>query len=250
MFLVSPPVSCREVSLFGSEKLSICCTISFCFLTIDTLWGAVVPGYRLHLESERRSVEVRLELQEESEVSCIMCSVLDILLCCWHCPESALHISRKCHPSCLAHGKTLLPVSAEAPAWLLPPSLPPRHQPWHLPSNDQVHLLPKKYYWLFLNVLRAPCEIPNGRYHCREHSVCCVLQQLRRSRALQGSPGADHGGCCAVGMGRSHREENFDLNFCPPKICSLKNITSFSLTLSSSDLTIYESLQIPVTSVV
>lgn len=119
-----------------------------------------------------------------------------------------------------------------APAWLLPPSLPPQDQPWHLPSNDQVHLLPKKYCWLFLNVLRAPTEIPNGRYDCREHSVCCVLQQLRRSRALQGSPGADHGGCCAVGMGRSQREENlqaglFFFNFCPPKICSLKKNYNF-----------------------
>lgn len=52
-FLVSPPCI---IPLFGSEKLSICCTI--CFLTIDTLWGAVVPGYTLHLESERRSVKV------------------------------------------------------------------------------------------------------------------------------------------------------------------------------------------------
>lgn len=52
-------------SLYHVEKFhylgvrnSICSTISFWFLTIDTLWGAVVPGYRLHLESEKRSVKV------------------------------------------------------------------------------------------------------------------------------------------------------------------------------------------------
>lgn len=47
-------------------------------------------------------------------MSYITCSVLEILLCCLALPSvSALHISRRCHLSCLAYDKTLHPVRAE-----------------------------------------------------------------------------------------------------------------------------------------
>lgn len=224
-------------SLYHVEKFhylgvrnSICSTISFWFLTIDTLWGAVVPGYRLHLESEKRSVKV------ETWVTGGVWGVLHHVFCAgdfivlFALPRIYTAYFQEMSPELLGSWQNTAPC--ECWGHLPGSSLPPQDQPWHLPSNDQVHLLPKKYCWLFLNVLRAPSEIPNGRYDCREHSVCCVLQQLRRSRALRGSPGADHGGCCAVGMGRSQREENlqagfFFLNFCPPKICSLKKNYNF-----------------------
>lgn len=122
-FLVSPPVSCREVPLFGSEKLSICCTVYFCFLTIDTLWGAVVPGYRLHLESERSSVKVETWVTEGvwGVLHHVLCAGDFIVLFspaqCLHCifPGDVTWVAWLMTKHC-----TLWVL--RAPAWLLSPS--------------------------------------------------------------------------------------------------------------------------------
>lgn len=133
-----------------------------------------------------------------------------------------------------------------------------RDRPWHLPYNGQVHLLPKRYCWLSLRDLRAH-PIWNSKWEVPLQGALCLLCSPAAREKQSPAVFPRNGPWWVLWvMGRSQIEGNlqdfkpklwFDLNFYPPKICSWK-ITSFSFAISSSDLTIYESLQIPVTFIV
>lgn len=185
-----------------------------------------MPGYRLHLESERRSVKVETWVTEgvRGVLHQVFCAGDFIVLF----STAYIVYLQEMSPELLGSWQNTAPCER-----------------W---GTDLGTFLTMAKSICYLSDIAGclcvtwgliPSEIPNGRCHCREHSVCCVLQQLGRSRALQCSPEMGHGGCCAVGYGQEPEREIyrldfepklwFDLNFYPSKICSWKKLHLFLL---------------------
>lgn len=131
-------------------------------------------------------------------------------------------------------------------------SRPPWDRPWHLPYNDQVHLLPEKRCWLSLHDLRAASNL-KFQMEGALGVAGSVLSAVFSSSSGEPEPCSVPQEWAVVGAvlwawaGAREREIcrlDFELviwfEFLPPKNLFFKKIASFSLALSSRNLTINE----------
>lgn len=161
----------------------------------------MVPGYKLHLESERSSVKVETWVTEGAWGVLHHVSVLEILLCCLALPSVYIAYFQEMSPELLGSWQNTAPCECwgHLPAPLTLQGL----RPWHLPSNGQVHFLNKKYCWLSLLGLRA-ASIWNPKGKVPLQGAFCLLcspaAQEKQSPAVLPRSGPWWVLCCGHGQ--------------------------------------------------